>query len=132
MKTPATALVLLFLAAGCGGPGNQLAPPDGDADYSGAVVQVADGSVLVRADGDTCGIWVSQAESVEVLGAVGESFIGMSWGDIQPGATVDLWVPGGIAESCPMQGAAEAVLIVDDGPRPPAQQDFATTEEETP
>ncbi len=109
----ALVLATLLLVAGCGGGGEPLAPPAGKADYSGTVIQVADGSVLVRADGDACGIWVSQADSVDVRTASGGTYAAASWDDLFPGVTVDLWIPGGIAESCPMQGAAETVVILD-------------------
>ncbi len=67
--------------------------------------------MLVRADGDPCGIWTSQADAVQVFKKTGYGYAAASWDDLEPGMNVDLWIPGPIAESCPMQGAAEAVVI---------------------
>ncbi len=95
-------LATLVLAAGCGG-GEQAAttPPTGDPDYSGQVIQVDGNSVLVRADGDACGIWARRGERID----------DELWASLEAGQTVDLWVPGPIAESCPTQGTAEAVVV---------------------
>jgi hypothetical protein len=101
---------LLVLAAGCGSD-DSLGPPAGAATYSGTVIQVDGASVLVRADDDACGIWTSQAGSAQVFTAMGDGYVTASWDDLEPGMTVDLWIPGPIAESCPLQGAAEAVVI---------------------
>jgi hypothetical protein len=117
MKTFALVLTALVLtAAGCGGDDAASGPPSGDATYSGVVIQVDGATVLVRADGDACGIWTSQADSVHVFRPSGSGYTAASWDDLEPGMTVDLWIPGPIAESCPMQGAAEAVVIVDAAP----------------
>jgi len=93
MKAFALTLVLLALAAGCGG--GDSGTPSGDPDYSGQVIQVDGTTILVRSDGDPCGIWARTDGTV----------------DVEPGMTVDLYIPGPIAESCPMQGTAEAVVI---------------------
>ena len=112
MKTLALALTSLVLAAGCGSDdGSALGPPSGDPHYSGAVVQVDGATVLVRAAGDACGIWARTDDSVRVLTASGDGYVTGSLDDLEPGMTVDVWIPGPIAESCPMQGTAEAVVI---------------------
>ena len=68
MKTLALALTSLVLAAGCGSDdGSALGPPSGDPHYSGAVVEVDGTTVLVRAAGDSCGIWARTDDSVRVL-----------------------------------------------------------------
>jgi hypothetical protein len=46
-----------------------------------------------------------------VLTASGDGYVTGSLDDLEPGMAVDLWIPGPIAESCPMQGTAEAVVV---------------------
>jgi Protein of unknown function (DUF3221) len=117
MKAFAVILATLLLAAGCGEGDGAPARPDGEPTYSGAVIETGDGVVLVRSDGDACGIWVKGADSVRVLRmSAGGTYSPASWDDLEPAQNVDLWIPGPIAESCPMQGTAEAVVIVDAAP----------------
>jgi hypothetical protein len=112
----AAALCLVALGAGCGGYSGAdtgAAPPSGPPGYAGTVEDVsAGGTVLVKAEGDACGIWVSPAEEVHVFRRSGSSFEEAAWADLVPGSQVELWIPGPIAESCPMQGEAEAAVVV--------------------
>ena len=112
MKTLALALTSLVLAAGCGSEDQVQAslPPTADPQYRGTVIEVERDSMLVRGEGD-CGIWVSTDDSTDVRGVTIDSYDDRSWLDLEPGMTVDLYIPGPIAESCPMQGTAELVVI---------------------
>jgi hypothetical protein len=108
----ALAGAVLGLLAGCGGGDDPLAPPGGAAAYSGAVVEVAEGRVLVRAGDDACGIWLAPADDVVVLRESGDGYEPAAWDDLEPGQSADVWISGPIAESCPMQAAADAVAIL--------------------
>jgi hypothetical protein len=106
----AVPLALLALA-GCGG-GDAAAPPDRPPEYAGELEETdGEGRLLVRAKGDACGIWTAPEEGARVFRTTGEGgYEEIGWGDLRTGEPVELWIPGPIAESCPMQGAAEAVL----------------------
>jgi len=104
------AACVVGLLAGCGGD-DPLAPPASAAAYAGAVEDVAGGRLLVRADGDPCGIWLAPADGVAVLRDTGEGYEGAAWDELEPGQAVDVWISGPIAESCPMQADADAVVI---------------------
>jgi hypothetical protein len=108
------ALPLALLAlAGCGGS-DAAAPPDRPPEYEGVLEETdGEGRLLVRAEKDACGIWTSAEEGAGVYRASGDGgYEELAWGDLRVGDTVELWIPGPIAESCPMQGAAEAVSVV--------------------
>ena len=105
-------LVLLALAvlAGCGGGDEPAGPPERPAEYEGVLEESdGEGRLLVRAEGDACGIWTSPEEGARVFDPAGAE---IGWADLEPGARVALWIPGPIAESCPMQGAAETVAVL--------------------
>jgi hypothetical protein len=108
---PILLVATVMVLAGCGSGDTVADPPTRDAEYTGVVIDVSDGRVLVRADGDACGIWVAPSEDVEVFYGTIDSYDPAGWSDLAEGQTVDLWIPGPIAESCPMQGAAGAVVI---------------------
>jgi hypothetical protein len=101
--------VVLLALAGCGGS-DAAAPPDRPPEYTGILEETdGEGRLLVRAEGDACGIWTAPEEGARVYRATGDGFEEIGWDELAAGETVDLWIPGPIAESCPMQGSAEAV-----------------------
>ena len=105
-------VLALALLAGCGGTDAPLEPPnDSAAAYSGTLEDRAEGRVLVREPGDACGIWLAPADDVSVLRADGNGVTAAAWDDLAPGQAVDVWISGAIAESCPMQAAADAIVI---------------------
>jgi len=102
--------VLLLALAGCGGADEGAGPPDRPPEYEGVLEETdGEGRLLVRAEGDACGIWTAPEDRARVFAATGAE---IGWADLEPGARVALWIPGPIAESCPMQGAAEAVAVL--------------------
>lgn len=104
-------VLALALLAGCGGD-EPLEPPNASAAaYSGALEQTAEGRVLVREAGDACGIWLAPASGAYVLRADGDGYAAATWDDLAAGQAVDVWISGPIAESCPMQADADAVVI---------------------
>jgi predicted small lipoprotein YifL len=109
-SVPVVALALALLA-GCGGDAPLEPPNASPAAYSGALEESAEGRVLVREDGDACGIWLAPADGVDVLRAEGDGYAAASWDDLAAGQAVDVWISGPIAESCPMQADADAVVI---------------------
>ena len=104
-------LALLTLA-GCGGS-DAAAPPERPPEYTGVLEESdGEGRLLVRAEGDACGIWTAPEDDARVYGATADgAYEEIGWDDLRTGSSVDLWIPGPIAESCPMQGAAEAVAV---------------------
>jgi hypothetical protein len=110
------ALVLcVLLASGCGD--SDPSPPDGEAEYAGLVTDVDDeGRVLVNApdDPDECGISFQPGPKVEVLRRSGESFEAAAWEDLAAGMSVEVWINGAVAATCPNQAQADAVLIAED------------------
>jgi hypothetical protein len=119
VKAFAAAAATAALLTGCGGE-TALAPPDYEPGYSGTVEDVSGGgTVLVKAEGDTCGIWVTPTDRVQVLRRTGATYEEAEWADLQAGRSVELWIPGPIAESCPLQGEAEAAVLVDGAPATP-------------
>jgi len=105
-------LATALLMAGCGSDGSDTAaPPDREPEYTGSVIAVSDGRALVRAKGDACGIWVAPTEDLKMFRAGIDSTEPTDWSGFVKGQKVYLWIPGPIAESCPMQGAAEAVVF---------------------
>ena len=111
MTRIALVVALLVLAlAGCGGANEPAGPPERPAEYEGILEESdGEGRLLVRAEGDACGIWTSPEEGARVFDSTGAE---IGWAELEPGARVALWIPGPIAESCPMQGAAEAVAVL--------------------
>jgi predicted small lipoprotein YifL len=104
-------VLALALLAGCGGD-EPLEPPSASpAAYSGALEQTSQGRVLVREQGDACGIWLAPADGAYVLRADGDGYASAAWDDLAAGQMVDVWISGPIAESCPMQADADAVVI---------------------
>ena len=104
-------VLALALLAGCGGD-EPLEPPSASpAAYSGALEQTSEGRVLVREEGDACGIWLAPADGAYVLRADGDGYAAAAWDDLAAGQMVDVWISGPIAESCPMQADADAVVI---------------------
>jgi len=106
----ALAVCVLGLLTGCGGD-DPLAPPASAAAYAGTVEDVAGGRILVRADADPCGIWLAPADGVAVLRDTAEGYEAAAWDELEPGQAADVWISGPIAESCPMQADADAVVI---------------------
>jgi hypothetical protein len=110
-------LATVLLLAGCasgdytGTASSVPKPPTREAEYTGVVIDLSEGRVLVRAEGDACGIWVAPSKDVAVFEATIDSHDPVAWSNLAEGQTVHLWIPGPIAESCPMQGAAAAVVI---------------------
>ncbi len=103
--------LLLAALAGCGGS-DAAGPPDRAPEYTGMLVESdGEGRLLGRADGDACGIWTAREEGARAYRATGGGFEEIGWDELAVGDTVELWVPGPIAESCPMQGAAEAAAV---------------------
>jgi hypothetical protein len=111
--TRSIALLLALVAlAGCGGGDDVGAPPDRAAEYAGLLEETdGEGRLLVRAGGDACGIWTSREDGARAFRRTGGGFEEISWDAMAPGDQVELWIPGPIAESCPMQGAAEAAVV---------------------
>jgi hypothetical protein len=103
-------LLLVLAFAACGAEDELALGPSAPA-YSGTLEESADGRVLVRGAGDACGIWLAPADDATVLLADGDGYAEASWDDLARGQTVDVWISGPIAESCPMQADADAVLI---------------------
>jgi hypothetical protein len=104
------ALALLALA-GCGGE-DAAGPPERPAEFTGVLEETdGEGRLLVRGEKDPCGIWTAPEEGARVYRATADGFEEIGWADLRTGELVALWVPGPVAESCPMQGAAEAVVV---------------------
>ncbi len=114
MKPVAPVLVAVILAlAGCGGDA-PLEPPNAEPPaYSGQIVDVAEGRILVRAENDACGIWLAPADGANVLRASGDGYARAAWDELEPGSEADVWIFGPIAESCPMQADANALVVRD-------------------
>ena len=103
--------VLVLVLAGCGGD-EAAAPPERAPEYTGILEETdGEGRPLVRAEGDACGIWTAREEGARAYRATGDGFEEIGWDELSAGDTVELWIPGPIAESCPMQGAAEAAVV---------------------
>ena len=105
--------LLVFALAGCGGADEPAGPPERPAEYEGILEESdGEGRLLVRAEGDACGIWTSPEEGARVYRTTGDGGVEeIAWADLRTGESVELWIPGPIAESCPMQGAAEAAVV---------------------
>ena len=102
--------VLVLALAGCGGAGS---PPDREPEYAGVLdARDREGRFLVRAEGDGCGIWLTPEERADVYrrNAAGE-LAEIGWDELRRGDDVEVWISGGIAESCPAQAAAEAAVV---------------------
>jgi hypothetical protein len=104
-------VVALALLGGCGGDEPLEPPSAAPVAYSGALEQTSEGRVLVREQGDACGIWLAPADGAYVLRADGDGYASAAWDDLAAGQIVDVWISGPIAESCPMQADADAVVI---------------------
>ena len=104
-------VIALALLAGCGGDAPLEPPSASPAAYSGALEQTSEDRVLVREPGDACGIWLVPADGAYVLRADGDGYAAATWDDLAAGQMVDVWISGPIAESCPMQADADAVVI---------------------
>ncbi len=103
--------VLSFAAAGCGGD-DAPTPPEGASAYAGVVESVeSDGRVLVRADGDECGFVLAETDDTEVLRRDGDSYQSASWSDLTEGTEAEVWISGPMANSCPGQASADAVVL---------------------
>ena len=107
-------VVALLVVAGCGGADEAAGPPDRPAEYAGVLEETdGEGRLLVRAEEDACGIWTAPEEGARVYRTTGDGRVEeIGWADLRTGESVELWIPGPIAESCPMQGAAEAVAVL--------------------
>lgn len=108
------AAVLALALAGCGGAGGT-APPERPPEYVGILEERDEGrGILVRDEGDACGIWTTPEEGARAFRALGGGeYEEIAWDELPSGATIELWIPGPVAESCPMQGAAEAAAVTD-------------------
>jgi hypothetical protein len=109
---------LALVAPGCGagsaggtGSGSAAEPPGGKPAYSGVVIETDDRGVLVRADGDACGIWLRAGDETRVLRVRSDDYDEIAWEEIRPGEAADVWISGPIAESCPMQAEADAIVV---------------------
>jgi hypothetical protein len=119
MRGPRNGLILMLalclaFAAGCGG--SSPSPPDGEAEYVGAVESVgADGRVLVKEAADPdCGISFQPAPDIDVLRRDGDSYETAAWEDLTAGMVVEVWIDGAVAASCPGLAQADAIVITDD------------------
>ncbi len=102
---------LAFAAAGCGGDDSP-EPPEGASAYTGVVESVeADGRVLIQAEGDDCGFVIAETDDTEVLRRDGDSYESASWSDLTEGAEAEVWISGPMANSCPGQASADAVVL---------------------
>lgn len=123
-------LLLVLLAvvpvAGCGGP-TDLELPAGEATIEGPIVArdvplgIADDEVptvhVKRDDDDSCGI-IFAVEDFTVIARLtgGRALVPAVVEELEVGRRVRVWARGAIAESCPAQGRAEAVVLLPDGP----------------
>jgi len=107
------ALPLALLALAACGENDAAAPPERPPEYAGVIEETdGEGRLLVRAEKDACGIWTALEDDARVYRPTGaDGYEEIGWGELRTGESVDLWIPGPIAESCPMQGAAEAVAV---------------------
>src|SRR5215213_328519 len=113
-------LVLVVLAA-CSRSAAVEAPP-GDPYVRGWIESVthhATGSgYLVRSgpgSAESCGISATADDSTRYLSRVGGTLRAAERGDVQEGDTVEVYVDGPVALSCPPQGRASAIVLVAKG-----------------
>jgi hypothetical protein len=117
----AAPLLVGALAWGCGAMAGP-AEPDGEPIVRGPVESIthhATGSgILVRAgpgSRDSCGIATTADGDTRFLrrGADGR-VAGASLAEVAVGDTVEVYVTGPVAESCPLQGRASTILLLGD------------------
>lgn len=117
-------LVLLSVVpvAGCDGP-TDLELPAGEPTIEGPIVArdvplgIADDEVptvhVKRDDDDSCGIIFAVEDFTEIVRRTGAgALVPAGVEDLEVGRRVRVWARGGIAESCPAQGRAEAVELL--------------------
>jgi hypothetical protein len=107
--------VTLVLTA-CGESGEAAQRPARPADVRGIVTKVDREhdrrSALVIDRGEACELVIYLEGDTELLRASDSGELEARIDDLAVGQTVDVWA-GAIAESCPEQTQAEAILIVD-------------------
>lgn len=120
--TPAPALVALLLAcmllAGCAAPA-PLEPPDEEPYARGRVAEITHGPsrsrVLVEAlpgSREPCGIAAGVDEETRYLRREAGTFRPSMLAELSVGDTVEVWVKGAVAESCPPQGYASTIVVL--------------------
>jgi hypothetical protein len=117
------ALLLLAaaLTSACGAMAGP-AEPDGDPIVRGPVESLthhATGSgILVRAgpgSRDACGIAATADRDTRYLRRGGDGrVVGAALAEVEVGDTVEVYVTGPVAESCPLQGRAATILLLGD------------------
>jgi hypothetical protein len=108
---------LAVLAAAC----NSLTFPDGDPAIQGEIVGVGpdtpfngQNTIWVKETPESpCGIVFTVTESTNIGAELPDGSISEhSFADLAVGLVVRVWASGGIAESCPGQGRADAIELI--------------------
>jgi hypothetical protein len=116
--TLASGLSVVALAlSGCGTEATEVGePPTRPADVTGTVTQVDRQhdrrQAIVIDRGEACELVIYIDGDSRLLRGSGDARTQASLDDLAAGQTVDAWV-GAIAESCPEQTRADAIVIVD-------------------
>ncbi len=117
-----TAVLLVLLVAGCGGE-KAAGPPSREPDVTGAVASAE--SIGGAAGGGGIALLVKASERcidqasvratdvTHVYDANGEDLGPEGFEALQPGRRVRVWFTGPVAESCPPQAEAGAIVLDD-------------------
>jgi hypothetical protein len=98
-------LTVVTLLASCGGDGGDpLGLPSAPPDFTGEVRDRDAERILVVPSGDACGYWLDVGDATIV-----DVDVQIEPRSIERGWRARVWITGPVAESCPMQAAAEAV-----------------------
>ena len=112
MTTRLLPLAVGLLLASCAGTADEADLPDGPAYIRGVVTDLDEGSVRVEENaGEASGsakAVLRVSDETRILWRTGEP---AELGDLRLGTRVSAWVSGPIAESYPVQAAADALVI---------------------
>ena len=104
-------LVALASAVSCSSPTSL---PSGEPQADGIIltVQSSPMRILVRGN-EECGTYFSVTSDTKIIRAVDSATrVKAAVADLQPGVKARAWASGAIAESCPAQAHASAVLLL--------------------
>ncbi len=122
MKLVLTTVALAFALAGCDAIRSAMPPkpPERPADMSGAVTTIDKtpaagdvlGSMLVEDPNGTDKAQVTVTAKTTVFVKMTDKTGAATFADLMTGDRVQVWFTGPVAESYPVQGTAEAIVVV--------------------